>query len=145
MWAYPTLYSELFRFFRLCNNINDSLFSPIQNFHHQWQRTKYDSPQVDKSQTHANSAKKCKNLPQKNVAKWLILYSQSSKRNSKTGPKTKRTGTQCTQQKLKLISGWSHSRYVNTIPQRIARSSSRYPPKSQRKYDPINLLPRIQW
>ena len=43
------------------------------------------------------------------------------------------SGTQCTQQKLKLISGWSHSWSVNAMPQRIAKSSSKYPPKTQWK------------
>ena len=53
--------------------------------------------------------------------------------NSKIGFKTKLQVLSAPSKNLKLISGWSHSRSVNTMPQRIAKSSSKYPPKTQWK------------
>ena len=71
----------------------------------------------------------CKDLPQKLTQNEYFYIQNSGEQQNWFQDKI--TGTQCTQQKLKLISGLSHSRSVNTMPQRIAKSSSKYPPKTQ--------------
>ena len=53
--------------------------------------------------------------------------------------------TQCTQQELKLSSGCSHSRSINAMLQRKAKSSSKDPPNTQRKKNNPTDIPAIMY
>ena len=57
---------------------------------------------------------------------------------------SKQKCTQCTQQKLKLISGWSHSRSINAMSQRISQVIIKLSTQNTKKRNnQIDLLPII--